>query len=350
MYRTTQLFRTILLKGVLLAAVQIAASSTGLADETRAVEPPAGSAPAQSSDFGRRAQTCEQDRVFLVSSRHLTNNLCAANLENPGLKIWQCDPTGFREIAMNEYEAMLDPCRPNVIYLHGNRMESNHLMERFSIVRRSVSSYRRNGPIDWIIFSWPSQKVDFGLDDFRIKASRCDIHGLYLAWLMRKNALASIPMSVIGYSFGARVGTGALHALAGGRLGGRSLPGPAVKGAGVRVGLIAPAVESRWLGIGGYHRLAAHNMDRLALLYNRRDAVLKRYWLLEKSPRQIALGTVGPRFFARRNDGSALPVIARDYSSLVKICHSEAAYYKKESGAGAVIARLIDGIPRVLNK
>ena len=58
---------------------------------------------------------------------------------------------------------------------------------------------------------------------------------------------------MIGYSFGGRVVTGSLHALAGGPLGRRVLHGSTVTGANIDVGLVAPAIEDDWLGTGQYH-------------------------------------------------------------------------------------------------
>jgi hypothetical protein len=162
--------------------------------------------------------------------------------------------------------------------------------------------------------------------------------------LLHPQIQAATPVTMIGYSFGARVITGALHTLAGGALRGRSLPQPPVIGGHVGVGLVAPAIESTWLGPGGYHGRAVKNIAQLVLLYNRRDAVLKRYWLIEKVRRETALGFSGPTCFARRADGSRLPVRSRDCSPSVRLRHAELDYYNQRCRAGSDLARLIDAI------
>ena len=109
----------------------------------------------------------------------------------------------------------------------------------------------------------------------------------------------------------------------------------------LRVGLVAPAIESGVLVRNGYHRQATKNMDRLLLLYNRRDILLKRYWLIEKVRRETALGFSGPSRFAPRLDGSKLPVRSRDCSPSVRLRHVELDFYRTGCNAGRDMAGLI---------
>lgn len=149
---------------------------------------------------------------------------------------------------------------------------------------------------------------------------------------------------MIGYSFGARVATGALHLLGGGRMERHVSSEDPVQGAEIRVGLIAPAIESLWLAQRGYHGLATKNMASMTLLYNRRDAVLKRYWLLEKVRRETALGFSGPTRFAPRFDGMRLSVRSRDCSPNVKLRHAELDYYGTHCNAGRDLALMINSV------
>lgn len=288
----------------------------------------------------------EQDRVYLLSTRHLTHNVCCASLQQVPFRMWRIDCGSTCCINPQEYEPSILAPRAMVIYIHGNQMPADEILPRASNIRRQIRSRYGAGSIDWIIFSWPSDKQHGILRDFREKADRCDAQGLYLASFMRKHVEASIPIAMIGYSFGARVATGALHALAGGSLAGRRLPEEPVTGANVRIGLVAPAIESNWLCRNGYHGRATKNMDRLLLLYNRRDAVLKRYWLIEKVRRETALGYSGPACFASRFDGTRLPVRSRDCSPSVKLRHSEMDYYENGCNAGCDMARLFNGFHR----
>jgi hypothetical protein len=231
-----------------------------------------------------------------------------------------------------------------VLYAHGNRMEST------KAVRRGLTVYRRSRiacaktPIDWVIWSWPSEQQGILAKDARLKAARTDAQGLYMAWLLRRHAEMGVPTAMIGYSFGGRVVTGALHAAAGGSLAGRVLDGPAITGMQVNAGLVAPAIEDNWMQRCGYHRESTKNLNRLVLLYNQKDAVLKRYWLLDRVRGESALGYTGPTTFARRIDGTRLPVVSKDCSPAVGLQHSELDYYQKSCQAGQKMSALIDDL------
>ncbi len=285
------------------------------------------------------------DRLWLISSRGLTSSTCRADLEYPSLVVSRLSPCGRCErSSLEDYLQQINRDRALVVYVHGNRLDSNEAIERATVIYRKIAACRHGRPIDWVIWSWPSAKTGFLVQDFREKARRTDAQGLYLAWLLRKHSEASLSTSLIGYSFGGRVVTGALHALAGGSLGCRTLPGPAITGSNMDAGLIAPAIDSRWMVSGGYHGMATKNLDRLVLLYNRRDAVLKRYWLIEKVRGNFALGYTGPRAFGPRVDGSKLSVRSRDCARFVGLRHDEVDYYTSHCRAGSIMASLINDI------
>ncbi len=290
------------------------------------------------------SQNC-QDRLWLISTRCLTSDACRADLENPSFAVYRLSHCGRCEVSsIEDYLNTVGPDRPVVVYVHGNRLNSSEAICRALIIYRNVAARHCDNPIDWVVFSWPSAQTGILIRDFREKAERCDAHGLYLAWLLRKHAEASLPTALIGYSFGGRIVTGALHAMAGGSLGHRALPGPAVTGAHFEAGLIAPAIESNWMTPRGYHGRSTENLDRLVLLYNRRDAVLKRYWLLNKVRGAVALGYTGPQAFGPRADGSKLPVRARDCSRFIGLRHDEVDYYNSTCFAGSEMASMIHDV------
>ena len=231
-----------------------------------------------------------------------------------------------------------------IVYAHGNRLNAGEAISRCLKVYRNIAARRSDEPVDWVLFSWPAAKSGNPIRDARIKADRTDAHGLYLGWLLRQHYHLSIPTGIISYSFGGRITTGALHAMAGGQLDHRVLPGPPVVGAHIDVGLIAPAVDTHWLSSRGYHKHATKNLGQMALLYNRRDAVLKRYWLIDKIRGRMALGFTGPRSFAPRADGTKVSVRARDCARFIGLKHDELDYYQSRCQAGFEMARIVDGV------
>ncbi|KLU04758.1 putative transmembrane protein [Rhodopirellula islandica] len=288
-------------------------------------------------------QDLTSDRYWLISTRHITSTACRANLQNPNLHISRLNRCGQSSpSSLDEYIATFDPSRPRVIYVHGNRRSAPLAIQRGMDVARELEANRCDRtPMDFVIWSWQSDRETFAITDARIKAERTDAQGLYLAWLLHRHVEAAQPTALIGFSFGGRIVTGSLHALAGGSIGRRSLSEAPVMAANLDVGLLAPAIQSDWLMPHGYHRLATQNMNRLVLLYNQRDAILKNYWLLTRIRGTRALGYTGPTRFAPRYDGSPLPVRSRDCSPTVGKAHSEEEYYKRSCYAGREMASLL---------
>ncbi|TWT54629.1 hypothetical protein Pla22_22790 [Rubripirellula amarantea] len=284
----------------------------------------------------------QEDRFWLINTRGMTSQACRANLQTPELKISRLNSCGScSDSSLDDYTSSIAQSPRVVIYAHGNRMESHEAVKRAMTVYRKTRCYRTGPSIDWVIWSWPSEQQGILAKDARLKAKRTDAQGLYLGWLLRRHAELNVSTAVIGYSFGGRVVIGSLHVLAGGTLGGRQLDGEPVYGFNVDAGLIAPALDADWMQTCGYHNLATKNLDRLLLLYNRKDAVLKRYWLLDRVRGESALGYTGPTSFASRFDGTRLPVQSRDCAPIVGLHHSELDYYEKPCGAGCAMATLI---------
>ena len=71
----------------------------------------------------------------------------------------------------------------------------------------------------FVIWSWPSDKIKGPLNDIRTKAWRTDTDGYYLGWFLQRMHPQS-DIGLIGFSYGARIVSGALHVLAGGELDG----------------------------------------------------------------------------------------------------------------------------------
>lgn len=284
-------------------------------------------------------------RLWVVSTRSLSSNACAASLDSPAFRVWQLDRCGCTTSStLDELLESRDASIPLWIQVHGNRMESDDAIERGLFVYHKTIPYFASQSLDYVIFSWPSEKDGLLVNDGREKADRTDAEGLYLAWLVREFSSRGGALNIVGYSFGGRVATGAMHALAGGSLGGRTLPGEHIQGANVRVGLVAPALEDSWLRPGSYHGMASLNIQRMTILYNQRDAVLKRYWLLEQVRGRMALGYTGPHGIGPRVDGSPMPVHSCDCSLSMGIYHDEKKYYTESCQAGRQMARLFQTV------
>ena len=240
---------------------------------------------------------CErcQDQIWEISTRALgtcqdltqvrTESFCFRQFDrNQG---WSCRTA-------EDFFASDDPCALTTVYVHGNRMT------RSSAIQRGMDWYgyiSRCGqckqPIRLVIWSWNSDAIHPISDDIRVKAARTETQAYLLAQFLTEID-PEVRVSLLGYSFGARVIGGTLHLLGGGELCGRSLPpGKAQSIAPIRVVMWAAALKSEWLLPGHHNGQALNVVDQILITCNCKDPVLKRHWLIDGNPNSTALGNTG---------------------------------------------------------
>jgi hypothetical protein len=183
---------------------------------------------------------------------------------------------------------------PTCFVIHGNRVSSS------TAIRQGMMAYRQftaglfeTQPVRFVIWSWPSDRIHGILKDVRAKAARSTTDGKYLAWTLHRFD-PEAPVSLVGFSYGARIATGALHVLAGGSLDGFSLAPAAVSRRRIRLVLAAAGLHNHWLAEGHYHGQALQMVDAALLINNRCDMALKRYRFVDTSRSAAALGYTGP--------------------------------------------------------
>jgi hypothetical protein len=229
-----------------------------------------------------------QDELWLLDARRLG---CGCD----------CDRLGVARGAgcgawlpsnMAEFDAA-DPTKTTIFFVHGNRVSPEDAYREARRVYRALAPHLPPGlPIRLVTWSWPSAKIRGPLRDARIKAARTDRSGYLLACVLERLDPAA-PVGVLGYSFGARIATGALHLLGGGQQGGYRLAAPPSPRAPLRVALLAAALNNDWLLPGRYHGQALTQTDHLLLLNNSTDRALRHYHLLFRHARPQALGYTG---------------------------------------------------------
>jgi hypothetical protein len=199
-----------------------------------------------------------------------------------------------------------------LIFVQGNRLSPGDAKHDGLAVYRRLANYAGRGErIRFVIWSWPSTQVSGPLRDVREKAARTGPAGCQLAWLVDQMP-AETPVSLVGFSFGARIITGGLHILAGGNLGGCSL-GERVHPdrPPMDVVLIAAALHANWLGEGSYHGLAMTQVNQMFLINSCQDMAMRYYHFVQKRGNPQALGLRGPTYIS--GDGSA-KITMRDAS------------------------------------
>jgi len=149
-----------------------------------------------------------------------------------------------------------------------------------------------HGPLRFVIWSWPSERAAGRIRDARQKARRTDVEAFLLGSYLAK-ASTSESISLVGFSFGARIITGAVHLVGGGSLAGYHLSEVPDTVIPFRVSLLAAAVENNGLLPGGRYHRALRHIDRLLLMNNSRDRALNFFWIIDPKRRPKALGDTG---------------------------------------------------------
>ncbi|MBM4000641.1 MAG: alpha/beta hydrolase [Planctomycetes bacterium] len=208
---------------------------------------------------------------------------------------------------------LASPAMPTILFVHGNRMSFDGAVLSAWDLYYALNRGRAIPSVRVIIWSWPSDQLPGPIRDARVKADRADRESFYLAaFLGRYSATPDAPLSLLGYSFGCRVISGALHYANGGSLLGYSArsaepidpeqpsgDAPArvdrsLRSRSTRVALLAPAMDHATLDPSGVYGASIAAADRWLVLHNSCDPVLKRYRLLEPFPGVAAMGFEGP--------------------------------------------------------
>ncbi len=113
---------------------------------------------------------------------------------------------------------------PTCFFVHGNNTTADQADDLGRLAARQFGRYVPKGQfVRLVLWSWPSERqVVLPRKDLLLKAERADVQGLYLASLIRQFP-PSVPIGILGYSYGARVSSAALHLLGGGSVQGRFL-------------------------------------------------------------------------------------------------------------------------------
>jgi hypothetical protein len=269
------------------------------------------------------------DEVYEVSSRSLPALPPCTTLSPVTFSVHRLEYDGWHAMNDATFTANLQatPAIRTVIYAHGNWMEYCNARERGSYVYKRLAS-RAEGPIRFIMYSWPSQRVTGPVRDILDKAERADVDTFYFSELLGRIP-DQTPIGLLSFSFGARVICGGLHMANGGSLEGRRALHPHPNRQEVRVSLIAPAFDRNWLGANQPYSMAIYNVESLINVYNSRDPALRRFRFIDRFSTPIAAGFTG------LNDPRATQPLAADArirqydcSADVGTSHDEMTYYR----------------------
>lgn len=259
-----------------------------------------GSRPARASVPTVRGQIPRpQDEVWLISTRQSGHPApCAAmgaNLRYYRFGSSACSGPGqWQRVDQEAFLGHGLPGGTTVFFVHGNCVSRCESFRRgMAVYQALVRHARSDRPIRFVAWSWPTARLGRWVKDVRVKAQRTGLASCQLAWLVDQMD-PETSMGMVGFSFGARVITGALHILGGGQLGQIALPvHHATERGAIRTVLMSAALDDDWLLPGHRHGLALSQVDGMLLMNNSCDQGMKWYPVIDRCRRPTALGRWG---------------------------------------------------------
>lgn len=244
---------------------------------------------------GAEQQVCrtfrvrEQDQVWLISTRHLGCSIGGKYL--PSYLIWLYEKGTWQPRTEADFFAADSADVVTPIYIHGNRINADEASSfGLSFYFELVGKFDHEPPTRFVIWSWPSDEIRGPIKDVRSKATRSDYESYYFAsFLSRMNP--QVRVGLLGYSFGARIVSGALHLLNGGAIFGQTLPSG--ERPQFRVAIWAAAEHNYWYQPGQFHGQAPAAADAWFVTVNCCDNVLARYRFIDECSNPAAVGYSG---------------------------------------------------------
>ncbi|MEC8553474.1 MAG: hypothetical protein VXZ82_00555 [Planctomycetota bacterium] len=213
------------------------------------------------------------------------------------------------------------PNRRTVVYIHGNWTSAEKARQRGLLIYRRLSAMTEE-PIQFLIYSWDSDRGSGLAKDVKKKRSRLNAESYYLTQVLRYVPQGN-PMGVIGYSFGTGVACGALHLEAGGELSGVQLESR-IERPELNVVFLAAAIDRSDLAANRQYSHALDQVDCLDNLYNSSDVALKRFRFLDREHAPIAAGFAG--LLGYRQANPTIQLRQFDCTKWVGRSHAELAY------------------------
>jgi len=244
--------------------------------------------------------------VWIISTRNASRcnpcDVAAATLEYWRMEIDEGGCRRWLPADEDEFHASAQPKIPTCFHIHGNRTSHNEASSEGLCVLKCLKKQANGQQLRMVIWSWPSMRIQGpNRKDARIKAARSDVQAYHFARFVRRLD-PDTRVGMVGYSFGARIITGALEMLAGGCIAGRHLDmqeesnEPTTSGnlPEIRIVLVASASDRCWLLPGRRHGSALDLTHWALITCNDRDPVLRWYPKMYGCSGPQATGFTGP--------------------------------------------------------
>ncbi len=287
--------------GLLVFVLTVPRIGTAGADDGTKLEfvPAESSLTLDNPATNRGCTATHHDEVWVVSVRGLGCR-CDAKALLTASGCWRLEDGGrWGQHSLPSLLEQPGSGQHTIVYVHGNRVDAAAARSQGLAVFRSLTRCQQQRPdVRFVIWSWASDRIRGVVQDVRVKARRTDAVGCQLA-----RFLEMLPpdqsLGLLGYSFGARVITGALHLADGGQIGQYQLSGSEQPALQARVVTMAAAVDRTWLEPNRRHGRALNQIEQILLVNNSCDRVLRSFGLVECHYDPVALGYAGVASWGR---------------------------------------------------
>jgi hypothetical protein len=236
-----------------------------------------------------------RQEVWLINTCRV-GGVCCPAIDCSAIDYWRLD--GECRWTSADLPTLLagdDPGMPTTVFIHGMWEDPQQAISMAWQLYQQLKCDAGERSFRLLIWAWPADRQLRRIRaDSQLHACRSDTESLLLAQYLDRTK-PTVPLNLVGYSFGARVVGGALELLAGGQIAGCCLPqrstAPRVP---VRAMLVGAAMDWDWLLPGHRNGLALSLVERMLVTVNRADPVLKRYPKLYHRRGPQSLGSVGP--------------------------------------------------------
>jgi hypothetical protein len=231
----------------------------------------------------------EQDQIWLVSTRHLGCFL--GGKFHPTFQVWRYEKGVWQPKTVEDFYAEDSADLVTPLYVHGNRIDAGLASSYgLSFYFEFAGKLDAEPPVRFVIWSWPSDQIRGPLKDVRSKAARSDYEAYYLASFLSRIE-PDVRVGLLGFSFGARIVSGAMHLAGGGQIFGAALT--ELPQARFRVAMWAAAEHNYWYQPGQFHDRAIAAADAWFVTINPCDPVLARYQHIDTCGCPVAVGYAG---------------------------------------------------------
>lgn len=241
--------------------------------------------------------------AWLIDARYASPQSGDASLERlvvNQLEQRESNRMQWAESTQNAFFDSYDPNIPLVVIIHGNWMtlpEAKSHGIAFHRLARKLGEHRL------LVWSWPSERAMKKIRrDALLKARRADAHGHVLAMFLKKLPAGS-KVSVVGFSFGAKLACEALQGLSDDVPRPQSMDmqvdtqpvdeKPIGHGLRVRTILLAAAMDQGSLAPGRQYGHALRGTEKMLIHVNPDDCVLRWYPKMKSCNGPAAIGREG---------------------------------------------------------